>query len=167
MKRIKPDELFIETAKLFSKRSTCLRKQVGCVIVKDGRIISTGYNGTMSNQQHCSEYFAKYFLQDEYRNADTFEQWINSEEFYNLHRDFSIFENHAEVNCIAFAVKNGININNSIAYVTLSPCLDCAKLIISSGIKKVIYLEKYDRDDRGINYLIKNDVECVQFLNIS
>jgi len=163
MSRIKEDTLFIEITKLFSKRSTCIRKKVGCIIVKDGRIISTGYNGALSGNEHCSEYFSRYFLNDVFRKEDKFEDWIKTEEFYNLHREFSIYENHAEINCIAYAAKNGMNINNSILYVTISPCLDCAKLIASSGIKSVIYLEEYDRDKKGIEYLNNNNIKCEQY----
>lgn len=139
-KRISLDFIFMQTAMLFSSRSECYRSQVGCVITKDGRIISVGYNGNVSGGKKCT-----------YDNSCPLD---NSGSCYN-----SI---HAEQNAIAFCSKNGINTNESTIYVTLSPCLACSKLIIQSGIKKVIYLNEYRIKD-GIDYLKEYNVETVKF----
>ena len=138
--------IFMETAKLFATRSTCKRVKVGAVLVKDGRIISTGYNGTPSGVIHCEDHFEH----NEYNS--------------NLHAEFSKkYELHAEQNVLAQALKNGVNIENSMLVQTLSPCSQCSKLILASGIKTVIYLEKYDRDVDGISFLLNNGVKCKQF----
>jgi len=125
---------FMEIAKIFAKHSTCIRKQVGAVIVKDKRIISTGYNGVPSGIKHCNEVFD---LSDE----------LNKEEFMKKHRDFSsMYELHAEQNAIAFAAKNSLSVNGASIYCTLSPCRDCLKLISAVGIKDVYFNEVYDRE---------------------
>lgn len=173
------DELFFEITKSFAKRSTCLRQKVGAVIVKEGRIIATGYNGAAPGTEHCYDYFKSVYYEKfkikrkdfEGRpikvvaiDAPPFILWIKSKEFYDLHREFSIFEHHAEMNCISFAAKNGIATEGSTLYCSLSPCLDCGKMISAAGIKKVLYLELYDRDQRGIEHLKKCGIECLQFL---
>jgi len=149
--RISNKEIFMRSAILFSQRRKCDRKKVGAVLVKADRIICCGYNGVLSHKEHCYEHFKKYFNDNNFNFS--FEEWINSENFYDLHREFSIFENHAESNLISFAARNGICTDKSDLYITLSPCLDCSKLIVSSGILNVFYLEEYDRDVKGIEFL--------------
>lgn len=129
LKRISRHEYFIEVAKLTSKRSICPRKQVGAVLVKDGRIIATGYNGVLPNEKH-----------ELAQNPDGSSATI-----------------HAEANIIAFCARNGISTEGTILYVTLSPCDKCAELIVQSGIESVYYIEEY-RDTTGINTLIDNGV---------
>ena len=130
MERISRENMFIEIAQVVSKRSTCLRKQVGCVLVKDNRVISIGYNGVLPHTDPSEGL-------DENGNSHTV---------------------HAEANLIAFCAKNGIPTNNSILFVTLSPCEKCAELIVQSGIKLVYFVEKY-RDDTGLKLLIKNKIQ--------
>jgi dCMP deaminase len=124
---------FRDVLHIFEARSTCIRLNVAAIIIKDGRIISTGWNGVPSSCIHCKEKF-KNILQDE--------------NFFIMHHKFS-FENeiHAEQNAIAFAAKNGISTNNSSIFISASPCSSCAKLIISAGIKEVYYLKEYDKED--------------------
>lgn len=127
--------IFMSTALLFAKRSTCLRKQVGAVLVKDNRIVSTGYSGAPPGCQHCTDVGCL----------------IGS-------NNGCIRTIHAETNVILFAAKNGISTNNTRLYTTLSPCLDCAKLIVASGINEIYYYDKY-RDEEPIIFL--------QSLNVS
>ena len=124
-------------AKEIANLSTCCKHKVGCVLIKDDRIISIGYNGTYANEIHCTNIFNnKYDLnKEEERNK-----------FCEEHHIFaSLYEVHAEQNCISNAAKEGIVTNNSIAFVTLEPCSDCLKLLIASGVSKVIYDKQYDR----------------------
>lgn len=109
------DYIFMEVAKIIAQRSTCLRKKVGAVIVKDGRIVSCGYNGVPSGYPHCTECLGPGC-------------------------DISV---HAEMNAIAFAAKNGVKIDGSILYVTMAPCSHCAKVIINSGVSEVVCAEEY------------------------
>lgn len=124
--RISREQMFFEIAKIVSLRSTCLRKQVGAVIEKKGRVVSIGYNGVVGGEAHCSE------LECEGAGCNK-----------------SV---HAEMNAIAFAAREGVSLKGSTLYVTLSPCINCAKIIVNSGIKEVKYLEKY-RDVEGIEFL--------------
>lgn len=129
MERITRHEYFIEIAKLTSKRSICPRKKVGAVLVKDGRIIATGYNGVLPNEEH-----------EKAQNQDGTSATV-----------------HAEANLISFCAKEGIPTNGTILYSTLSPCQKCAELVIQSGISEVHYIEEY-RDLEGVHTLVKNDV---------
>ena len=103
-------EYFMSVAYLLAKRSSCDRLHVGCVIVKDNRIVTTGYNGHLAGTTHKS------FVRDG-------------------HEMMTI---HAETNAIADAAKRGVSLSNCIAYVTHIPCINCIKILLSAGIKKVI-----------------------------
>lgn len=143
MERISRDELFMNIAYLISQRGTCERLRVGCIIVKDHRIISTGYNGPMKDADHCTEYTCD----------------------LSTSCDRAI---HAEANAIYWAAKHGIKIDGSKIYCTHSPCVKCTEAIIQSGIKAVYYEAAY-RDDEPLKNLIKAGVEIHQhdiYLNI-
>jgi dCMP deaminase len=116
------DEYFMKLAWLVAERSTCERHHVGTVIVRDKRILTTGYNGTASGTKDC---LALGCL----RNAMN----IPSGQRHEICRAI-----HAEQNAIIQGGYNGININNSTLYCTQSPCVLCAKMIVNSGIKKVV-----------------------------
>jgi dCMP deaminase len=120
----KLDKVFINIARETSTLSHCVRSKVGAVLVRDGNIISFGYNGTPSGMDnHCEE------------NGITLNHVI-----------------HAEVNAVLKAAKTGNSVDGSTLYLTLSPCLDCSKVILQSGIKRVVYLTKY-RNSEGIDFL--------------
>ena len=137
---------FMKIAQEIATHSTCTRLQVGCVIVKDKRVVSMGYNGTPKGHCHCNENFEKGVYTDE------------------AHRIFSDKnELHAEQNAIAFAAKGGISINNNIMFVTMSPCNSCSKLIIASGIREVYYLEEYDRSIDGLRLMKKSKIKLENF----
>lgn len=142
---MRKDYLFLDIAKRVAEESTCTRVKVGGVLVKDRRIVSTGWNGVPSGQRHCCEVFN--------------EQDIVKENFSDIHREFSEKnEIHCEANIIGIAAKNGIATEGCILYLTVSPCSQCAKLIIASGIREVIYIEEYDRDTNGLELLKKAGV---------
>lgn len=113
------DEYFMSVAQLISKRSSCKRLHVGCVIVNENRIITTGYNGHLPNAPHDS------YVRDG-------------------HEQLTV---HAEANAITDAAKRGVSIDSCTIYVTHMPCLNCAKLLIAAGIKKIIYAEHYNDDE--------------------
>jgi dCMP deaminase len=117
-KRLKWDEYFMTIALLVSKRSSCHRLHVGCILVQNNRIISSGYNGHLPNTKHRSV-------------------------IRNNHEQMIV---HAEVNSIIDCAKRNISTNNATAYVTHYPCLNCFKTLISGGIKKIIYNENYKND---------------------
>jgi len=160
MKKKEWDITFLEIAKLMSEHSTCTRVQVGGVLVKAGRIISTGYNGVASKQLECKQFFKE--LHNEMNIDEKFEDFIKSKEFSDMHRDFSIHnELHAEQNIIGYAARNGVNTSDSTIYLTCSPCTQCAKLLIASGVVRVVYAEIYNRtSDDGLPLLKQCKIAC-------
>lgn len=121
------DEYFLEIARIVSKRSTCLRRKVGAVIVKDRRILSTGYNGTPSGIKHCAQVGC---LREKLK--------IPSGERHELCRGL-----HAEQNVLLQAALYGISLRGSTLYVTNQPCIICTKMIINAGIEEVIIVGNY------------------------
>jgi dCMP deaminase len=115
-----------------STLSTCDRKQVGAVIIRDGRCISWGYNGAPPGLPHC----------------------------HHLPGDEECFDAiHAELNAVAFAARQGISTEGATLFVTCSPCLRCSQALIASGISEVVYGEDY-RDPAGRELLVKAGVQC-------
>ncbi len=156
-------KLFTQMAELVAAQSTCCRMQVGAVLVKDSRVISIGFNGSPSGQEHCEDHFAELY-QTAFKNQfATYEDFRASRTFYDAHGKWSIEnELHAEQNAILFAAKNGIATAGSTLYVTYSPCVHCAKVIASAGIVRVFYKNLYDRSQDGLIFLDKNGIECRQ-----
>ncbi len=136
------DEYFMDIAKLVKLRSTCLRRKVGAVIVKDKRILSTGYNGAPSGLKHCEETGC---LRDD--------QNIPSGERHELCRGL-----HAEQNAIIQAAMFGVGIQGSTIYTTLSPCILCTKMIINAGIVRIVLSEPYN-DGLALDILKESDIE--------
>jgi len=124
------DEYFMDIAALVSKRSTCRRRGVGAVLVRDRRILSTGYNGAPSGMRHCLDIGC---LREQLN--------IPSGERHELCRGL-----HAEQNAIIQAAFHGVSVNGSTLYCTNHPCVICSKMIINAGIVHVIVREHY-RDD--------------------
>jgi dCMP deaminase len=139
-KYIRPswDEYFMKIAMLVSERSTCLRHHVGAIIVKDRRVLTTGYNGSAAGTKDCLELGCL-------RNQLN----IPSGERHEICRAI-----HAEQNAIIQASRHGENVMDSIIYCTHSPCIICAKMIINAGIKKIITYSDYP-DIGGVKDLLK------------
>jgi len=131
------DEYFMNIAIEVASRSTCDRKKVGAVIVRDKTILSTGYNGSIRGLPHCSEVG---HMMDEGHCVRTI---------------------HAETNAIIQAAKNGTCIDSADIYVTASPCWNCFKNIANAGLVRVVYGEFY-RDDRIFDTAKQLDIELVQ-----
>ncbi len=125
--RVSWDEYFIAFAHLAASRSTCLRRKVGAVIVRDKHIISTGYNGAPKGVRHCSETGC---LREKLK--------VPSGQRHELCRGL-----HAEQNAIIQAALYGISTDSGVIYCTNQPCVICAKMIINAGIRKVVYAEGY------------------------
>ena len=129
-------EYFMNIARQAATRSTCSRKNVGAVIVRDKTILSTGYNGSIRGMPHCSE--AGHMMEN----------------------DHCVATIHAEANAIIQAAKNGVMIDGATIYVTASPCWNCFKQIANSGIRRVVYGEFY-RDDRIFSVAERLGVDLV------
>jgi dCMP deaminase len=132
-----------------AKRSHCVKAQVGAVLTKDTRIISIGYNGPPAGTHNCDEDFPDVGCPRDSKNSCSLAL-------------------HAEENAILYAVKNGATLEGTTLYLTLSPCLSCARLIFSSGIKKVWFKNSYAEykglpSDEGVDFLNKFGVETLKF----
>ena len=143
------DDIFMELAVNLAKRSHCIKRHVGAVLTKDTRIISIGYNGPPSGTHNCDE------------------EWPG----VGCPRDSKggcSLAIHAEQNAILYAVKNKTDVEGSNLFVTLSPCLACARIIYSTGIKRVLYLNSYAEhkgiaSDEGVDFLKKFGVEVQRY----
>jgi len=124
--RLSWDEHFLVIAHATSNRATCPRRRVGCVLVHENHVVSTGYNGAVRGQAHCVEIGC--LMEDTH----------------------CIRTVHAEANAVALAAKHGARLQGAVAYITISPCFSCLKLLINAGITRVVYGEFY-RDERSIN----------------
>jgi dCMP deaminase len=127
LKRKSKDVYFSEIADLVSSRSTCLRNQVGAVIVKDSQILSTGYNGAPKGLPHCDEV-----------GCIREERGVKPGERHELCRGL-----HAEQNSIIQAAYHGVSVKDAKIYCTTKPCSICTKMIINAGIREVVYIEDY------------------------
>jgi dCMP deaminase len=134
-------------AKMVANRSTCLRRQVGAVLVKDKRILATGYNGVPADIRHCEE--AGCVRQD---------SSVPSGTRHELCRGL-----HGEQNAIIQAAYHGIPIVGSVLYCTNKPCIICSKMIINGGIRKVYYEEGYE-DSLADQMLAEAEIKTVRFV---
>ena len=133
--RLNWNEYFMSLAFLISSRSSCNRLKVGCVLVSDTRVISVGYNGFLPGVPHVSI-------------------------VRNNHEQATI---HAEQNCISDCAKRGISCKDSTAYITHYPCINCAKILIASQIKEIIYYNDYQNDDLVDGILKKSNIRINKF----
>ncbi|ONI44111.1 cytidine deaminase [Candidatus Epulonipiscioides gigas] len=140
------DEYFMDIANLVKTRSTCIRRQVGAVIVKDKQILSTGYNGAPTNCTHCSDIGCLRIKLN-----------IPSGQRHELCRAL-----HAEQNAITQVAKNGTAVQGATIYVTTQPCSMCAKTLINAGIIKIVYQGDYP-DFLAIELLKEADITMEQF----
>ena len=127
-----------------------MRRQVGAVIVKDKRILTTGYNGASSGIKSCVE------------KGECIRKKLNIKSGTMQEICYAV---HAEQNAIIQAAKLGVSVDNAVMYVTHQPCVICAKMIINSGIKKVIYNEGYP-DDFSIKIMKEANVELIRYSDL-
>jgi len=132
-KRMRYDKAYLRMAQTWAELSHCERKKVGALIVRDGRIISDGYNGTPAGFPNCCE--------DQQGNT----------EWYVL---------HAEANAILKVARSTNDCSGATLFITLSPCKDCSKLVLQAGIRRVVYMMEY-KDTTGVEFLRSAGVEVV------
>ena len=137
-KQEKLDQRYLRMAKIWAENSYCVRRQVGALVVKDKMIISDGYNGTPSGFENICE------------------------DDNNVTKPYVL---HAEANAITKLARSNTNSDGATIYITASPCIECAKLIIQAGIKRVVYGEKYRLTD-GIELLQRAGIE-LEFIDIN
>lgn len=152
---------FCRIALEIATHSSCCRKQVAALIVKNGRIVSTGINGSPSGQLECKDYFSDYCKEHSIDNK-IFKTRLNdvNDDLNKLHHTFAErYEIHSEQNAIAELSKNEVNAIGADMICTLSPCSNCAKLIVAAGIKRLFFIEQYDRDTSGIDLCANSGLE--------
>lgn len=136
---MKLHKTFLRILNEFASLSHCVSKKVAAMAVKDGRIISTGINGTAPGYWNCDDLF----------DSTNFDR--------SMHHEFSeTYEIHAEMNMILYAAKNGISLNGATLYCSMQPCWNCIKHISVVGIKTVIYANEYDLIDEQKNKAIQD-----------
>jgi dCMP deaminase len=142
------DKNFLKIAQEIASASKCVSKQVGAVIVRDGRILSTGYNGTPAGYTNCCDYWDGEYTPEHHVWSQT-------------------YEIHAEMNAIIWAARQGISIDGATIYVTLEPCSECSKNLIASGIKRIVYNKPYEHThSEVISKFIKDNGVIIEQLTI-
>ena len=143
------DDIYMQLASNLALRSHCVRAQVGAVLTKDTRIVSLGYNGPPAGTHNCDIEWPQAGCPKDSKGSCSLAL-------------------HAEQNAILYAAKNNVTMEGSTLYVTLSPCIACARVIYTTGIKKVFYLNSYAEFkkmdvDEGVEFLKKFGVEVLKF----
>ena len=143
------DDIYMELAENLSKRSHCVKAHVGAVLTKDTRIVSLGYNGPPAGTHNCDEEWPEQGCPRDSKGSCSLAL-------------------HAEQNAILYASKNNVSVEGSTLYVTMAPCISCARVIYTTGIKKVFYLHSYAEfkglpSDEGVDFLNKFGVNVVRY----
>jgi len=143
------DEIYMDLARNLSRKSHCVKIQVGAVLTKDTRIVSLGYNGPPAGTHNCDQEWPGVGCPRDSKGSCSLAL-------------------HAEQNAILYASKNNVSIEGSTLYVTLSPCIACARIIYTMGIRKVVYLDSYSAfkgldTDEGVEFLHRFGVQVEQF----
>jgi len=145
------DEIYMDLAAKLAKRSHCVRAHVGAVLTKDTRIISLGYNGPPAGTHNCDQEWPGVGCPRDSKGSCSLAL-------------------HAEQNAILYAAKNNVSMQGATLYVTLSPCIACARVIFTTGIKKVYYKDSYADykklpSDEGVDFLRTFGVEVIHYKN--
>ena len=143
------DDIYMELAGNLATKSHCVKAQVGAVIAKDTHIISLGYNGPPAGTHNCDQKWPEQGCERSMKGGCSLAL-------------------HAEENAVLYAAKNKVSLEGATLYVTLSPCLSCARMIFTSGIKKVFYLNSYSEykgyaREEGVEFLNKFGVEVLKY----
>lgn len=149
MEKLSFDEIYMELAEKLATRSHCVKAQVGAVLTKDTRIISLGYNGPPAGTHNCDVEWPKEGCPRDSKGSCSLAL-------------------HAEQNAILYAAKNNVSMQDATLYVTLSPCIACARVIYTTGIKKVYFKDSYAKfkgliADEGVDFLRKFGVDVIEY----
>jgi dCMP deaminase len=151
-------DIFMNLAFMLSLKSTCRRGKAGCVVVKDSRIISVGYNGVPTRMTECIQ-------REQCRQQGSIVKlslniWEPSMDV-EIKSDGCFDSLHAETNALGFCLRNGIDTSGSFVFLTMSPCKSCAQLMIAAGVKRVYYRD-FSRTMDGLAYLKTYGAEAIQ-----
>ncbi len=147
------DVIYMELAQKLASRSHCVKMHVGAVLTKDTRIVSLGYNGPPAGTHNCDIEWPEEGCPRDSKGSCSLAL-------------------HAEQNAILYASKNNVSVEGATLYITLSPCIACARIIFTTGIRKVIYLNSYAEykkipSDEGVDFLKKFGVDVIQFSSLN
>jgi dCMP deaminase len=140
-KQEKLDKVYLEMAEVWSQLSKAVRKKVGCIIVKDGQIISDGYNGTPAGYDNTCEIINEGYLPRAENKLETKQEVL-----------------HAESNALMKLARSTNSSEGCTVYLTMSPCFECSKLMIQAGVKRLVYNDQYRNQD-GVKFLQENNIE--------
>jgi dCMP deaminase len=143
------DDIYMDLAVNLSQKSHCVKAQVGAVLTKDTRIISVGYNGPPAGTHNCDEEWPEVGCPRDSKGSCSLAL-------------------HAEQNAILYATKNNVSMQGSTLYITLAPCISCARVVYTVGIKKVLYLHSYAEmkglpTEEGVDFLKKFGVDVIRY----
>lgn len=149
MSKLSFDEIYMELAENLASRSHCVKAKVGAVLTKDTRIISLGYNGPPAGTHNCDEEWPGIGCPRDSKGSCSLAL-------------------HAEQNAILYAAKSNVSLDGSTLYVTLSPCISCARVIYTLGVKRVYFKDSYAKykglaNDEGVDFLTKFGVEVIHY----
>ncbi|GAB6273619.1 MAG: cytidine/deoxycytidylate deaminase family protein [Peptococcaceae bacterium] len=139
VKRPTFDETYMEVVDIIARRSTCLRKKVGAVIVVDRRIIAHGYNGVVSGEEHCCDIGV---CRKDLAGREDYKPCV-----------------HAEQNALCVCAKRGLAVQGGTLYVNADICLTCAKLIVSCALSRVVIRRDYKGTEEGIDFLLQHGLQ--------
>jgi dCMP deaminase len=147
------DVIYMELAQKLAQRSHCVKMHVGAVLTKDTRIVSLGYNGPPAGTHNCDIEWPEEGCPRDSKGSCSLAL-------------------HAEQNAILYASKNNVSVEGSTLYITLSPCIACARIIFTTGIRKVIYLNSYAEykkipSDEGVDFLKKFGVDVIKYSSLN
>ena len=172
------DEQYISFCNQLASKSKCVAKQVACILVRDSNILAIGINGTFPHAKNCNDLFFSVTNDDPFGNKsdffyETYHTHYNRKDNAdislpeNQHHEWSlIHEVHAEINALAKANKNGTCVVGATAYISYSPCFNCAKTLYTFGIKRIVYNKEYD-DINNVKKLLSDfDITLERFVKI-
>jgi dCMP deaminase len=156
-KDIATHDIYLNLAFMLAKKSTCRRGYAGCVVTRNGRIISTGYNGSPPKAKECLDLIT---CRQKGSIIEMVDPYLTYKE-YEIQTEGCFDSIHSEANALGFCAKNGIATDGAIVYITKEPCKSCAQLLVSSGVKTVYYVEEYRNHD-GLVYCQINGIETIK-----
>lgn len=149
-------QLYMNIALDFSKISKCAAKKVCCVLVKDNNIISIGVNGSQPKKGNCCDKYKK--MHGIWHKKNMKDIWVECDK--DEHHKWSLLnETHAEINALGKANKRGMSVEGSIAFITHSCCFNCAKALVTFGIKEIYFAEEYDDFKEVKEFLLDNNIK--------
>lgn len=164
MQKSKYISLFKDITNRIALESKCAFIKVAAIFVRDSHIVCTGVNGTAPGKENCIDHFKKIWKKDSDKSLLFFEDWLKTEHFRNIHKEWSIINDiHAEQNAIAYASKERISLKDCDVFCSYEPCQNCSKLLVSLKPKRIFYINEYDRSLKETKkYIESNEIDLIK-----